>query len=247
MKKIALIILTFCLVSFCLVPNLFAKKATAPAPTMSLHESCEFGSFTEVKEAIQSGAPVNGTDEYGVTPLMASCRGNSSWEIIQLLIASGAKVNVADSNGKTPLMYAAEYDSYEKVLKEIIKAGANVNAKTEDGMTALMFACENTKNIKVVQTLISSGANVNATDNGGYDMADYAEGNKNKAAILEVLTKAGFKPSIKVFTPEPEQIDNSKSDIGMNTEEQDIKEKTVVEEDNNDLKNIGVAVANGTI
>lgn len=245
MKKSIFVVLSVCFISLGLIPNAFAKKVTEQ-PKMPLHEACEFGSFTEVKEAITPENINASGDVYGCTPIMAACRGNSSLEIFQLLISKGAKVNATDAKGKTPLMYAAEYDSYDKVLKEIIKAGANVNAKADDGMTALMFACENNKNIKIIQALIDAGANVNARDNEGYDMADYAESNKNKDEILDILTKAGFAPRVKEVFVSNENIDEQKADIGMNTEENSTEEvvdnaEAVISESDQDLQNLGLA------
>ena len=244
-KTITLTILTFCLVSAGFVSNVFAKKDSVVVPKMSLHEACEFGSFTEVKEAITSANINSSVDAYGVTPIMAACRGNSSLEIFQLLIASGAKVNMADVNGKTPLMYAAEFDNYENVSKELIRAGANVNAKSGDGTTALMLACENNKNIKVIQVLIDAGANVNAVDNGGYDMADYAESNKNKDEIMALLKRAGYTHKAKKTYISDENVDEEKIEIGMNTGEENTEESgknsmAAISESDSDLRNLGI-------
>ena len=99
----------------------------------SLHEICEFGSFSEIKEAIKAGANVNEKDEKGRTPLMAACEADSSHEIIQLLISFGALVNEKDNDGKTAIMYAAQYNKYPRVTIELIKAGGKVNTKSNDG------------------------------------------------------------------------------------------------------------------
>jgi len=177
----------FCL-SFYFGNNVSAEE---PVIQQTLHDLCEFGSFTEVKDAIIAGASVNEKDSEGRTPLMAACQGNSSAEIIQLLLSYGARVNLQDDKGRTALMYAAQYDMYEKVFAELIKAGANLNTKANDGTTALMLACENAPSVKIVNLLIDAGASVNDKDFDGYVALDYAENNKNKDAVKDILRKAG--------------------------------------------------------
>ena len=177
--------------------NVFAKKKNINESVdmqQTLQDLCEFGSFTEVKDAIKAGQNVNNQDAEGVTPLMAACRGNSSVEMMQLLLSLGARINLTDNSGKTALMYAAQYDKYEKVFTELIKAGALVNAKSNDGTTALMLACENAVVPRIVSLLIDAGADVNAKDYDGYCPLDYANSNsKCGDKIKDILVSAGAK------------------------------------------------------
>ena len=159
----------------------------------TLQELCEFASFSEVKDAILAGQDVNGQDEKGRTPLMAACQGNSSAEMMQLLLSYGARVNLTDNKGRTAFMYAAQYDSYEKVFKEL-KAGALVNVKANDGTTALMLACENTDTPSIVSLIIDAGADVNAKDYDGYSALDYSKNNERYGDIIKnLLIAAGAK------------------------------------------------------
>ncbi|MCR4662668.1 MAG: ankyrin repeat domain-containing protein [Endomicrobiaceae bacterium] len=164
----------------------------------TLHDLCEFGSFSEVKDAIIAGQDVNGQDDQGRTPLMAACQGNSSVEMMQLLLSYGARVNLTDNKGRTAFMYAAQYDSYEKVFRELIKAGALVNVKANDGTTALMLACENTDTPSIVSLIIDAGADVNARDYDGYCPLDYAKNNERFSEMIkDILVNAGAKGSKK--------------------------------------------------
>lgn len=194
-KNISFVMMFLLVLSVYCVNNAFAKKKNpedSVAVQQTIQDLCEFGSFSEVKEALIEGQNVNNQDDQGRTPLMAACQGNSSVEIIQLLFAHGARVNMRDYEGKTALMYAAQYNRYEKVFKELIKTGALVNAKTNDGTTALMFACESTTNPRIVSLLIDSGANINAKDNDGYTVMDYVENNEKYAdKIKDILSVAG--------------------------------------------------------
>ena len=160
----------------------------------TLHDLCEFGSFSEVKDAILAGQDVNGQDDQGRTPLMAACQGNSSVEMMQLLLSYGARVNLTDNKGRTAFMYAAQYDSYEKVFKELLKAGALVNVKANDGTTALMLACENTDTPAIVSLIIDAGADINAKDYDGYCAIDYSKNNERYGDIIKnLLIAAGAK------------------------------------------------------
>ena len=160
----------------------------------TLHDLCEFGSFSEVKDAILAGQNVNGQDDQGRTPLMAACQGNSSVEMMQLLLSYGARVNLTDNKGRTAFMYAAQYDSYEKVFRELLKAGALVNVKSNDGTTALMLACEYTDTPSIVSLIIDAGADINAKDYDGYCAFDYAKNNERYGDMVkDILTAAGAK------------------------------------------------------
>ncbi len=160
----------------------------------TLHDLCEFGSFSEVKDAILAGQDVNGQDDQGRTPLMAACQGNSSVEMMQLLLSYGARVNLTDNKGRTAFMYAAQYDSYEKVFRELLKAGALVNVKSNDGTTALMLACENTDTPAIVSLIIDAGADINAKDYDGYCALDYSKSNERFGDIIKnILIAAGAK------------------------------------------------------
>ncbi len=172
--------------------NKFSNEPMVEEQT--LQELCEFASFSEVKDAILAGQDVNGQDEKGRTPLMAACQGNSSAEMMQLLLSYGARVNLTDNKGRTAFMYAAQYDSYEKVFKELLKAGALVNVKANDGTTALMLACENTDTPSIVSLIIEAGADVNAKDYDGYTAIDYSKSNERFGDIIKnLLIAAGAK------------------------------------------------------
>ena len=191
-KKTVLTFIVMLGLSFYCISNVQARDKFSNEPMVeeqTLQELCEFASFSEVKDAIIAGENVNGQDADGRTALMAACQGNSSVEMMQLLLSYGAKVNLTDNAGKTAFMYAAQYDTYEKVFRELLKAGALVNVKSNDGTTALMLACENNKP-EIVSLIIEAGADVNAKDYDGYKAVDYAKNNKQYAEeIKDILNK----------------------------------------------------------
>ena len=192
MRKNIVFVLVMLGISFCLAGSLQARDKFSNEPMVeeqTLQDLCEFASFSEVKDAIIAGEDVNGKDFVGRTALMAACQGNSSAEMMQLLLSYDAKVNLTDNAGKTAFMYAAQYDTYEKVFRELLKAGALVNVKANDGTTALMLACENNKP-EIVSLIINAGADINAKDYDGYKAIDYAKNNKQYAEeIKNILNK----------------------------------------------------------
>lgn len=194
-KNIVFTVVAVLLLSVCLASFAQARKSKNEPIEMqrTIHDLCEFGSFSEVKNAIIAGQDVNNQDIDGRTPLMAACQGNSSVEMIQLLLSYGAKVNLTDNEGRTALMYAAKYNKYEKVFRELIKVGALVNAKSNDGTTALMLACENTKNPEIVSLLITAGADVKAKDYDGYVVSDYVDNNEKYVNKIKAILSGAKK------------------------------------------------------
>lgn len=83
-----------------------------------LLEACHYGSVEKVKNAIEKGADVNYTGEYGMTCLM-----HAVWmghlKIVKLLIKQGVNIN-ATNKGWTALNFAKKYKhkEIEKILKK---------------------------------------------------------------------------------------------------------------------------------
>ena len=96
-----------------------------------LNFSLQYDQPEIAKHLINSGANINGKNNYGWTPLMLALRYNQP-ENAKELINRGADVNAKNSDGWTPLMLALRYNQYPKAnvsgYKEIIpilkKAGA---------------------------------------------------------------------------------------------------------------------------
>lgn len=87
-----------------------------------------------------AGAPVDQTDDDGITPLGWSAIGHRP-EIARILIEHAADVNHVDKKGMTPLLYAASIDFGDSSLIDLLlKSGANTAARTSEGLTALDLA-----------------------------------------------------------------------------------------------------------
>ena len=117
---------------------------------------------------LESGAPVDGPNEDGVTYLQVAIE-NDDEEIVQLLIERGANVNVTNENGVTPLMTVESLD----LMRLLIEKGANVNAADIAGQTALHLVVLEPGKFDLAELLIAHRADVNARDREGYTPLDH--------------------------------------------------------------------------
>jgi ankyrin repeat protein len=116
------------------------SSAGAAQPDNTLLREVNAGNVDGVRQLIDNGANVNGTNEVGVTPLMnASGIGNK--EIVELLIAKGANVNARSSGNYTALMQAALVGQTE-IVKLLLDAGADPTVKDIAGKSAQTYAEE---------------------------------------------------------------------------------------------------------
>jgi ankyrin repeat protein len=140
------------------------------------------GDVRELRRALDEGAPVNGRDSHGNTPLIqATLYGDPA--CMRLLLERGAEANVANTAGATALMRAA--GDLEKV-KLLVARGADVNARSGLGNTALMLAARNRNGHSTVEFLMAHGASATVTNEFGGDalMAAAASGDVATARLL---------------------------------------------------------------
>jgi len=151
--------------------------------------------LVSVKALIEKGAPIDGRDNFGRTPLMLAA-GNGNLKAIEFLLAKGADVNAVSAeksetvkNGPiqlgnlTALMLAAPAGGPE-VVKALLDAGANVNAVDVRQMTPLMLAvATDHADPRTVRLLLQHGAELGKKDRGGLTAAGWAK-KYNSSAIL---------------------------------------------------------------
>ena len=129
--------------------------------TTALHWAVHLDNAKLVDLLITSGAAVQATNRYGMTPLaLAAINGNAV--VIERLLEAGADANDAITEGETALLTAARSDRVEAV-NTLLAYGADVNAReTFRGQTALMWAAAR-GNVAVLNALLEAGADVHAT------------------------------------------------------------------------------------
>jgi len=122
------------------------------------------------KTLMDAGAPINGVDRLGRTPLACAVR-NWRLDLVKLLLEKGADIDGAcrpssPYAGNTPLLAAMNHTDGKllEIGKFLLEKGANVNAKDDNGVTPLHKVMVRTE---IVQLLLEKGADVNAKDKWG--------------------------------------------------------------------------------
>jgi hypothetical protein len=86
------------------------------------------GQLAEVKKLLEAGAPLEGKNQYGATPLyMAVFNGHT--EVSLLLLEKGANPNVTDTFYKSSILDAALQKDRPEIARALIANGAPVSAR----------------------------------------------------------------------------------------------------------------------
>jgi ankyrin repeat protein len=190
----------------------------AGRPSRSLDQkllkAVQGGNLEGVRTAIRQGANVNGSTEFGQTPLhlagsvkiaealiraganvhardndfMMTPLFNADLKVSRLLIEKGARVNVRAKKGMTPLAWAVYWDQEEKILL-LIEKEADLNAIDDDGKSALHIAA-NWGKISIARLLISKGANINIGDTACWTPLHWAA-MEGTSEVIDLLISAG--------------------------------------------------------
>ncbi|KAF5857290.1 hypothetical protein ETB97_005974 [Aspergillus alliaceus] len=121
-------------------------------PPSPLYYAASFGLSTVVKELINTGRPVNGSNGPAGSPLaVAALSGHT--ETVQTLIDNGAIVNSVGPLG-SPLHVAAS-EGHVGVVEALLHAGADPNIQDDFGATALGVARKHMRQ-DIVQLLSSA-------------------------------------------------------------------------------------------
>ena len=121
--------------------------AAGAQPREALHHAAGRsvgGSIEVVKALLDAGAPANGRNVLGDTPLHAAAKYGTA-EIVRELLARGADVGAADNVGQTPLHDAVWMPSLAErrtvdVVAALLAAGADREAKNHQGQTPRALA-----------------------------------------------------------------------------------------------------------
>jgi len=144
------------------------------------------GDIETVRALVESGVPVNGRDDHGVTPLHAAAGGGHK-EVAEFLIARGAKVDAADNKyGQQPLHHAA-LEGKTEVAELLIGCGAKIDAPDRNANQPLHLAAYHARK-KMVEFLVAKGAPVDAVNNEGMQP-------------LHMAARGGFHDAWKVVKP----------------------------------------------
>ncbi|NXO02033.1 ANKE1 protein, partial [Rhinopomastus cyanomelas] len=139
---------------------------------MNINYLVRAADFVSLQKAFDKGLPVDITDKYYKTPLMAAC-ASGNIDVVQYLLEKGADVNTTDNFMWTPLHYAC-YNGHLDIAKLLVKAGAAVDAPAMGNATPLMRAIEASR-LDIVYFLITAGADIQTTNSSGKNALDLAK------------------------------------------------------------------------
>lgn len=109
-------------------------------PTRRLLWGCYYDDQEIIREAIKSGAKIDGEPDGAVTPLVNACK-SARQETVRILLDAGADPGKAIEDGTTPLHIVARRNSGE-IAEDLIRAGADPAVRNAYGRTAVDVALE---------------------------------------------------------------------------------------------------------
>lgn len=160
--------------------------ATDAAGSTALHHAAAFGTLEAMKKLLAAGAPVNGKNKRGSTPLHWAIRDEAK---VRLLLEAGADKNAKQADGRSIVYQAASMGNGNGLLRLLLEKGADANAPTANGQTPLMAAAGR-GDVEALKLLLAHGANVNARNGAGMT-ALMAAANSRIHAAVELLVNAG--------------------------------------------------------
>lgn len=163
-----------------------------------LINAAERGDTGAVLQLLEAGAPIDGSDARGRTPLMAATHGNRV-ETVQALIEAGADIHLQDDLQDNPFLYAGAEGLLE-ILKLLIAAGADTKLTNRYGGTALIPASERA-HVEVVHELLThTDVDVNHINRLGWtallEAILLSDGGTKHQQIVQLLLEHGADPTL---------------------------------------------------
>lgn len=191
-----------------------STMAQSPEP---LIDAARLGQASRAEDLLAAGAPVDGSDWRGFTPLhWASASGQP--DLVRTLLNAGAPINRAAIDGTTPLMLAAG-NGFTPIVRLLVERGASLTAQRagssartlaatrgylelatflgtleESGNRLLQAARDG--NDGELRRLITLGAPVNVGDARGITPLMFAARNGN-LGVLQFLLARGANPAAR--------------------------------------------------
>ena len=163
-------------------------------PPSSLLRAARAGDLPLVLRLLDS-QPIDGTDDYGRTPIMLAIDGGHL-ALARELAGRGASLAKADRNGETPLLLAARSGNLE-LLSLLLDRGAPVDAANKSGTTPLMLAAL-AGSREICERLLTAGADPGLHDAGGLSAGDHAARNDHRGARAATRRRRRFaRPPVR--------------------------------------------------
>jgi uncharacterized protein len=185
----------------------FVQARALADPGNDLRVACWNGDLSKATELVNEGAPIEGRDSLGRTPLFLACHGDSA-DIVKMLLQHGAKIDDAENDGDLPIAHACDYGDLA-TSKMLLAAGASsqLSHVNKYGRTALMLAARGGHDA-LVSLLISQHIDLNFA--GGDDPALFYAVAGDHYSTVQLLLDAGAQvtrpPGSGVAQKNPETI-----------------------------------------
>lgn len=150
-------------------------------------------SASPIVKLLKQGADVQGTDSFGLTPLMRAALFNSRAEVIKALVDGGADITAREPQYKsTALQLAANHNPSPKVIEALVEAGSDIHEVNYLGESALIMAVNSGNDTRVISALIRAGSDINARDYQDRSALDYARMSR-RSYVVKILKAAGAR------------------------------------------------------
>ena len=176
-------------------------NATNKNNRTALMIACHKGNIDVMNLLLNAGANFDISDDDAQTCLHYAATGDSSHEVLEIIIGHGVDVNSTNNSNQTALMRAS-HKGNKHVINVLINAGANPHISDDEGDTLLHYAAYGDCSKEVLQAIIDHGADVNAT-------------NKNNKTALMIACEKCNEDAINVLLNA--RADPTIGDIGRNT------------------------------
>jgi ankyrin repeat protein len=157
--------------------------------TGSLHSLAAFGAVAGVRVLLADGAPVDGLDERGITPLMAAA-GGGQVEVARLLVARGANINAGAKYYQSPLWVAVQRDRV-KMVAFLLDHGANPSLRDDKGQTPLECSAKWHRD-QVALLLLTHSAGKEDVAAIAHTISDAEQGGELTACVFRDWRRAGW-------------------------------------------------------
>jgi ankyrin repeat protein len=134
-------------------PNSRGRYGQTPLLTAIIYDRSSDGRV--ILSLLRMGADVNGSDDYGDTPLHRAAYHGLT-EKVRLLLRNNADVSRRAQRGETPLLYAARPEGHPETVLALLEGGADANNADNFGMTPLHGAAM-IGSVDVARVLIDKG------------------------------------------------------------------------------------------
>jgi ankyrin repeat protein len=188
----AVLLVLVVLVAGCASGDADVAPDTAPAGDRLL-AAAEAGDVAALRRALADGAPVDGRDRRGRTPLMVATVARRT-EVFRALLDAGADVDLQDDQRDNPFLYAGA-EGILDILQLAHQAGADPTITNRFGGTALIPAAER-GHVDVVRYLLTDTAvDVNHVNRLGWtallEAIVLSDGGPRHQQIVQLLIEHG--------------------------------------------------------